>query len=69
MISAAMIMPSIAILLAESADIPNIRQILVTKVLVSSATAINMSGRHMLYPLIPATLLTLISETVQFSML
>jgi hypothetical protein len=56
-------MASIAMLLAESGDMPNIRQILETKVLVSSATAINMIGRQMLYPLTPATLLTLFSET------
>lgn len=44
-------------LLADSGVMPNKTHKLVTKLLVSSAAAIKINGRHTLYPLIPATLL------------
>lgn len=45
-------------LLADSRSMPNNMHRLVTKLFVSSAPAIKIIGRHTLYPLIPATLLT-----------
>lgn len=42
-------------LLADSGDMPNTPAKLVTKLFVSSATAISMTGRHTLYLFILAT--------------
>ncbi len=49
-------MASIAKLAAESGDIPNKLPRLNTKLLVSSATAISIIGRQILYLLIPSLL-------------